>query len=72
MGHDPKKSASPNNTIITLVIIGFLTWAYDPVTTSLFVGSQGASVPLPMRINRLAVHTKPHKPASIKAKPMTN
>ena len=42
---------SPIRTIITPIIIGFLTYLYIPFITNFLVGLQGARVPSPNLMN---------------------
>ena len=46
-GMEPESIASPNNTRITPIIIGFLTRVYTPRATKILGGSYGAGVPPP-------------------------
>jgi len=52
---DQNNSASPDKIKSTPVIMGFLTYRYGPLTTKVFGGFQGASVPFPYRKKRRIV-----------------
>lgn len=60
--HEARMSDSPARIISTPNIMGFRTYACKPVTTSFFVGLQGARVPFPFRINDEIVILRMLKP----------
>jgi hypothetical protein len=59
---DQNKSASPDKIQSTPVIMGFRTYRYGPLTTKVFGGFQGASVPFPNRKKRRIVVTARNTP----------
>jgi hypothetical protein len=63
---DQNINASPKRIKNIPVIIGFLTYRYDPVITNFFGGSHGASVPSPTCEKRRTVVSARKKPKAMK------
>ena len=61
---------SPNRTINTPIIIGFLTYRYGPAITNFLVGFQGAKVPFPILMNREIQTIMSDKPKHIISNPI--